>query len=289
MQRKALGKGLSALIPDRPLVPPETAAGGVRDIPLERIAPNPFQPRKTFDSQGLEELAASMKARGVIQPVLVREAGGGFELIAGERRWRAARQAGIPVIPAIVKKVSDRDALELALIENLQRQDLDPLEEAEAYRRLVREFDMTQEEVAAKVGKARATVANSLRLLALPAEVQAWIRSRELSVGHAKLLLGLSGKARQLAAAREIVGRGLTVRQARKLVQGKAKSKSRTTARASGDVHREAVEEELKRGLGTRVRIHEAGGRGSIEIAFYSPEERERLIGLLRRACDLKR
>ena len=287
MQRKALGKGLSALIPDRPAVPAGGALAGVREIPLDRIAPNPFQPRKAFDSQGLEDLAASMKERGVIQPVLVREAGRGFELIAGERRWRAARKAGIPVIPAIVRKVSDRDALELALVENLQREDLDPVEEAEAYARLVREFGLTQEEVAARVGKARATVANSLRLLALPAQVQAWIRGGELSVGHAKLLLGLKGKARQLAAARRIVAGGLTVRQARGVVRG-GSGPAAGARPPRRDVHLAAVEEELKRGLGTRVRIREARGRGTIEIAFYSPEERERLIGLFRRACDLK-
>ena len=285
MSRKALGKGLSALIRDKgvPVTEPPGEGDRVRAIPLHRITPNRRQPRKDFDSGGMEDLARSVKARGVIQPILVRESQGGFELIAGERRWRAAQQAGIASIPAIVRKVSDQDSLELALIENIQRENLNAMESAEAYDRLIQEFGLTQEKIAAKVGKSRSSVANILRLLLLPDEVQGYIREEKLSTGHAKALLSLTSHSQQAAAAREMIRKGLSVREAEKLVAAlTAKGKRLGPAKGVRDVHLAAVEEELKKSLGTKVRLHDRQGKGKIEIEYYSKKERERLIGMLR-------
>lgn len=231
----------------------------------------------------MEDLIRSIQSRGVIQPILVRRGNGGFELIAGERRWRAAKKAGILMIPAIIRKVSDQDSLELALIENLQRENLNSIEAAEAYERLIREFHLTQDEVSRKVGKKRSSVANTLRLLSLPEEVKKYIRMDKLTFGHAKALLSLPGKAKQIAVAREILRKGLSVRKAEELVRniisGKNHSKSKTR---KADIHLQAVEEELKKCLGTRVKLSDRKGRGRIEIEYYSKEERERLISILR-------
>jgi ParB family chromosome partitioning protein len=285
MSRKVLGKGLSALIRDKaaPLTPSEGKGGQVRAIPVHTILPNPHQPRKDFDSAGMEDLVRSVKDRGVIQPILVRESRGGFELIAGERRWRAAQQIGIDNIPAIVREVSDQDSLELALIENLQRENLNSIEAAQAYERLATEFHLTQKEISVKVGKKRSSVANILRLLTLPGEVQGYVRQDKLSAGHAKALLSLTSRPQQVAAAREIVRKDLSVRDAERLVgritTGRKKSRATKGAR---DVHLAAVEEELKKSLGTKVRLRDRKGKGKIEIEYYSQKERERLITLLR-------
>ncbi len=283
MSRKALGKGLSALIPDKPLPVPAAAAGsdGIREVPVQSVHPNPHQPRKNFAPDGMEELVRSVKQRGVIQPVLVRESQGGFQLIAGERRWRAARQAGMVKIPVIVRKVSDQDSLSLALIENLQRENLNPMEEAEAYERLLREFKLTQDEVARQVGKQRSSVANALRLLTLPAEVQGHVREGKLSAGHAKAILSLTRKPEQNAVVREILRRGLSVRETEALVR-KAGTPRALRRRPVKDVHLSAVEDALKRHLGTQVRIRDKKDKGRIEIEYYSRKERERLIAMLR-------
>ncbi len=290
MSRKALGKGLSALIPDKPLPVSALPGGndGVLEVPVQNVHPNPHQPRKDFAPDGMEDLVRSVKKRGVIQPVLVRESKGGFQLIAGERRWRAARQAGMLKIPVIVRKVSDQDSLELALIENLQREDLNPMEAAEAYERLLREFNLTQDEVARQVGKQRSSVANALRLLALPAEVQDYVRQGKLSAGHAKAILSLSRKPGQTAAAREILRRRLSVREAEALVR-KAAAGAKAAQRVSPvkDVHLAAVENELKRHLGTQVRIRDKKDKGKIEIEYYSKKERERLIVMLRGSAHI--
>jgi ParB family chromosome partitioning protein len=285
MQRKALGKGLSALIPDRPLVV-QAEGTGVLEIPVQKIFPNPRQPRKSFDPEGIAELVSSVRSRGVIQPILVREGNGGFELIAGERRWRAAKQAGILSIPAIVRKVSDQDSLQIALIENLQREDLNPMESAEAYERLIRDFDLTQEEISRQVGKKRSTITNVMRLLGLPAELKEYVREGKLTLGHAKAILSLPKKSQETTAGREIIRKGLSVRQAERLVQrisalGEGTTHSRNTTR---DVHIQAVEEELKRRMGTKVRILDRKDRGKIEIEYYSKKERERLISILRQS-----
>ncbi len=285
MSRKVLGKGLSALIRDKEVSAAELAGGGgrVRTIPLHRITPNRHQPRKDFDPAGMEDLVRSVKGRGVLQPILVRESQGGFELIAGERRWRAAQQAGISNIPAMVRKVSDQDSLELALIENIQRENLNAMESAEAYDRLIKVFGLTQEETAAKVGKNRSSVANILRLLTLPEEVQGYIREEKLSTGHAKALLSLTNGPQQVAAAREMIQKGLSVREAEKLVGALSAGRKRARpAKGVRDIHLVAVEEELKKSLGTKVRLRDRQGKGKIEIEYYSQKERERLIGMLR-------
>ncbi len=289
MSRKALGKGLSALIPDKPLSVPLSPAShdGVREVPVQNVYPNPNQPRKDFAPDGMEDLVRSVKKRGVIQPVLVRESKGGFQLIAGERRWRAARQAGMAKIPVIVRTVSDQDSLELALIENQQRENLNPMEAAEAYERLLKEFKLTQDEVARQVGKQRSSVANALRLLALPAEVQGYVRQGKLSAGHAKAILSLARKPEQTAVAREILRRGMSVREAEALVRKAAGAKGVARAKAVKDVHLSAVEDELKRHLGTQVRIRERKDKGKIEIEYYSKKERERLITMLRGSAHI--
>jgi ParB family chromosome partitioning protein len=287
MSRKVLGKGLSALIPDKPILvaKQETGEALVRDIPVQSILPNPHQPRKEFTIEGMEDLVRSVRNRGVIQPVLVRERDGGFELIAGERRWRAAQKAGIVSIPALIRKVSDQDSLELALIENLQRENLNPMEAAESYERLMKEFHLTQEEVSRKVGKQRSSIANALRLLMLPEELKGYVRQDKLSAGHAKALLSLSRPAQQIALGREILRKGLSVRETEARIRrgfpGKGRGAS-TKKEPSSDVHVQAVEEELKRGFGAKVRIHDRKGKGKIEISFSSPKERERIIALLR-------
>jgi ParB family chromosome partitioning protein len=223
MAKAALGKGLSALMGSAPaaLAAPEPVVErgeSVRQIPRARIVPSPLQPRKTFRPEELAEMVESIRERGVIQPLIVREVAGKFELIAGERRWRASGEAGLETLPAIVRTASDREVLELALIENLQRADLSPIEEAEAYARLIREFSLTQEDVAKQVGKGRVTVANAVRLLSLPEQIRAWLGSSDLSVGHAKVLLGLATADEQLLAAERIRKDNLSVRSAERLV-----------------------------------------------------------------------
>ncbi len=289
MSRKVLGKGLSALIPDKPIPAMQEVSGqeGVREIPVGSILPNPHQPRKEFTEEGMADLVRSVRSRGVIQPVLVRQRGREFELIAGERRWRAAQRAGIVNIQALVRKVSDQDSLELALIENLQREDLNPMEAAESYEQLMREFHLTQEEVSRKVGKQRSSVANALRLLSLPEELKGYLRRSKLTAGHAKALLSLSSPSQQIALGREIIRKGLSVRETENRIRKAASGGvGKTLRKKKSDIHVRAIEEELKRGFGTKVRIHDHRGRGKIEIVYTSPKERERLITLLREtAC----
>ncbi len=284
MQRKALGKGLSALIPDKPVTVTASAGPVVMEIPIQKIFPNPYQPRKDFNPDGMKDLIRSVKSRGLIQPVLVREGKGGFELIAGERRWRAAKKAGITSIPALVRNVSEQDSLEIALVENLQREDLNPMESAEAYERLTREFHLTQEDLSSRVGKKRTTITNTMRLLGLPHELKDYVRKNKLTAGHAKALLSLPGKAQQVAAGREIIRRSLSVRDAEKRVKKIIVEKNRgfKSSPKERDIHLIAVEEDLKRVLGTKVRIVGKKDRGKIEIEYYSKKERERLISLLR-------
>ncbi|MEK6777340.1 MAG: ParB/RepB/Spo0J family partition protein [bacterium] len=283
MQRKALGKGLSALIPDKPAVVKEVENRGIRNIPVDQILPNPHQPRKNFDPEAMADLERSIRKRGVIQPILVREGKHGFELIAGERRWRAAKQAGIMAIPAILQDVSDQDSLEIALIENLQREDLNPLDSAEAYERLIKEFHLTQEEISLQVGKQRPTITNILRLLSLPPELKAYVKQDKLTMGHAKAILSLGKKPQQISLGREIIRKGLSVRQAEQMAQ-KINAGLRETAPSARkkEIHLSAVEDELKRSLGTKVQILDRKEKGKIVIEYYSKTERERLISMLR-------
>ena len=282
-QRKALGRGLSAL-----LGTPDLETDQLREADIERILPNSHQPRKNFDEDALNELANSIRAHGVIQPLVVRPLDDGFfQLIAGERRWRAAQRAGLSRVPVVVRNTGEHDALEIALIENLQREDLNPIEEAQAYERLIVEFGLTQEEVARRVGKNRATIANMLRLLKLPPEVQQWLRENQLSTGHAKALLSLSDLNAILDSARKIIQGNYSVRQAETLVSRYVKSDGATEDSAVStevvDPNVKAAIHELERAAGTKVTIRESRGKGQIELHFFSFEEMNRLYeGLLR-------
>jgi ParB family chromosome partitioning protein len=276
-KRPALGKGLSALIPDVP----EPRVSPI-EVDVDRLAPNQFQPRSRMESAGLDDLARSIKSNGVIQPIIVRKIGDRFQIIAGERRWRAAKMAGLLRVPIVVRDVApgrESSLLEMALIENLQREDLNPIEEAVAYRRLMEEFQMTQDAVAAAVGKDRATVANTIRLLKLPDEVQAEVASGSLSMGHARALLALEKEADQRQTAREIIARGLSVRETESLVRNGAAGTIPPLRKPPKlpDVHTRAAEERLRLALGTRVRIVRKGKAGRIEISFGSEEELIRL------------
>ena len=282
-QRKALGRGLSAL-----LGTPDLETDQLREVDIDRILPNSHQPRKNFDQDALNDLANSIRAHGVVQPLVVRPLDDGFfQLIAGERRWRASQLAGLPRVPVVVRETGEHDALEIALIENLQREDLNPMEEAQAYERLIVDFGMTQEEVAKRVGKNRATIANMLRLLKLPAEVQQWLRENQLSTGHAKALLSLSDLSAILDSARKIIQGNYSVRQAEMLVSRYSKTAAgKDETAGSGEIadpNVKAAIHALEQALGTKVSIQESGGKGKIELHFFSFEEMNRLYeGLLR-------
>jgi ParB family chromosome partitioning protein len=278
-KRPALGKGLSALIPDAP----EPGASSA-EVDIDRLTPNDFQPRALVDDARLDDLARSIKANGVIQPIVVRRVGDRFQIIAGERRWRAARMAGLVRVPISVRDVApgqERSLLEMALIENIQREDLNPIEQALAYRRLSDEFQLKQDDIALALGKDRATIANHVRLLKLPEEIQATVAAGALSMGHARALLGLRMETEQRRLAREIIARALSVRETESMVKRMADSgrdqPAAATAPAPVDVHTRAAEERLRLALGTRVRIVRHGARGRIEIAFNSEEELIRL------------
>ena len=279
-RRPALGKGLSALIPDAPEAPRQ----GPIEVDIDLLSPNEQQPRLQMDDGKLEELARSIRANGIIQPILVRRTGASFRIIAGERRWRAAQRAGLHTVPVVVRDVpdgSDKQLLELALIENIQRENLNPLDEALAYQRLVDEFALTQEQIAAAVGKDRSSVANFMRLLKLPEEVRASLAAGALSMGHARALLALPDEAGQRHAAREVISRGLSVRDAEALVKKLAAPARRGVAPATApeqkDVHTQAAEDRMRFALGTKVRIVRRGQGGSIEIAFGSEDELNRI------------
>lgn len=272
--KTALGKGLESLLPEK--------TEEIINIDITRIIPGEQQPRKVFKDTSLHDLAASIKEKGVLQPVIVSRTGDGtFRLIAGERRWRASSLAGLKKIPAIVREVSSADSLEIALIENIQREDLNPVETAEAFHRLTRDFNLTQEELSAKVGKDRATVANYLRLLKLPDEIKTFINDGALSMGHARAILSIEGRANQLEAARRIIHKGLSVRETESLAKRWSSEAKKKATHHRKDPQIEALQERLIRGLGTKVRIHHKGKRGRIEIEYYSLEELDRLLEIL--------
>lgn len=291
MAKAALGKGLGALIstkPASPLVSPTPVVESgerVQLVPLSRIVPSPFQPRTVFRDDHIDELVSSIKEHGIIQPLIVRMRGDQMELIAGERRWRASQKVGLAEAPVIVREASDRDVLELALIENLQREDLNPIEEARAFARLAREFGEKQEEIAQKVGKSRAAVANSMRLLELDDEVQGWLVQDRVSVGHAKVLLSLKSHEEQRLLADEIIRRALTVRAAEKLVashfekNGALKpTRSATTASAGLSPALAHLQNRLQQHLATHVELHHGPKRGRIEIEYYGNDDLQRLL-----------
>jgi ParB family transcriptional regulator, chromosome partitioning protein len=281
MRRRALGKGLGSLLPERPVA---AAGGGLLQIEVGSVVPNPNQPREHFDQAELEDLAASIRTAGILQPILVRETGSGFELIAGERRWRAARIAGLSKIPAIVQTAGGERSLELALIENIQREQLNPLEEARAFSTLMSSHDLTQEQIAARVGRHRSSIANALRLLKLPAPVQEMLRDGRLSAGHARALLSLEDEEEILQAAHAMLAAGSSVRSAEQMAREKKPAKARAAGdgESAVDPNVRDAEVRLQRALGTKVRIRSTGeGRGCIEIEFYSDEELQQLFETL--------
>ena len=304
MAKPALGRGLGALLGgNAPVVRPpaspahllgtalaEPAADHrerVQKVPLTRIRPCPFQPRKDFSAESLRELADSIREQGIVQPLIVRDKGDHLELIAGERRWRASQLLNLSEVPVILREADDRAVLELALIENLQRENLNPIEEANGYSQLIETFQLKQEEVAQKVGKSRTVVANALRLLKLPPALQNYIRDGRLSVGHAKVILGLATEKDQKAAAERVLKEGLNVRQMEQLVAKLAnRAAGVVTLPAkitplSTDTHVSDLESKLRETFGTKVQMRYAAGKGSVEISFYSDAELERILQLL--------
>ncbi|MCS6954029.1 MAG: ParB/RepB/Spo0J family partition protein [Bryobacterales bacterium] len=292
--RRALGKGLSALLPQRPLYlrqpqrsePPTPQAHperSVLEVPVDAISPNPAQPRSSFDADKLQELANSIRASGVIQPLLVRRKGIGFELVAGERRWRAAKIAGLDTVPVLVEDVSDDRLIEVALIENIQREDLNPIEVATALQRLIREHGLSHDEVARRTGKDRSTVTNLLRLLKLPHDVQQMLAERRLSMGHARAILGLPTEDLQRRVAEKAASQGLSVRQVERLVRRMTETRDpKPPDEAPGDPNVRAAILELERVLGTRVRIvARSENRGQIEIEYYSADDLHRIYSLI--------
>jgi ParB family chromosome partitioning protein len=280
LDRKGLGKGLSALIPAA-----ETA--GVMELELDSIALNPRQPRKTLDESAIRELAASIREHGIIQPVVVRPSGEGrYELVAGERRLRAARIAGLRKVPALVREMKDQQSLEVALIENIQREDISPMDAARAYRRLIEEFDLSQEELASRLGKSRSAIANTLRLLQLPESIQQRVEKGELSEGHARALLSIPTMNGQLLVADEVVRKGASVREAERMARAwnsaaKKAAVSRETSSHPALAELAAVEEQLRDLFKTRVRVVYAEDRGKIEIEFYGQDDLNRILELI--------
>lgn len=286
--KRRLGRGLGALIP-------EIAGGGsaLQEIELEKIRPNPHQPRIRFDQEKLHELAESIRAHGVVQPVLVAPAGEEYVLVAGERRYRAAKLAGLSTIPAVARELDRSTMLQIALIENLQREDLNPVEEASAYRQLIEQFNFTQEELAHRLGKSRSAIANTMRLLSLPAEVKEALARGEISAGQARPLLRLPEEGSQRELAQQIIREGLTARAVEKLAArwGKetapaATPKPKTAPPNSGILYRQDAQERLQRYLGTRVRLQARKNGGTIEVDFFGDEDLERLIGLILASTD---
>lgn len=277
-KRPALGRGLSALIPDTPVAPAQSSSSErALDVDSDLLRPNKFQPRTHMDDERIEELARSIRSNGIIQPIVVRKVDGGYEIVAGERRWRAAQRAGLHKVPIVVRDIPEDRLLAAALIENIQREDLNPIEEATAYRRLAEEFQLTQDQIAEAVGKDRSSVANYVRLLKLPAEIRQHVGSGALSMGHARAILGLADEASQLRVSRDVIAKGLSVRETEALVK-KAAQPATVKEEAPKDVHTRAAEDRLRFALGTRVRIARRGKGGKIEIDFANENELQRLF-----------
>lgn len=283
-KKLALGRGLGALIPDSDSSPNTSDDYFLCDIGL--IRPNRFQPRRDFSEGDLEELVSSIREQGILQPLIVRKSEAGFELIAGERRLRASRRAGLAQVPVVVKVVNDDKLLELSLVENIQRADLNPIEEAEAYHRLITQFNLTQDQAAARVGKSRSAVANFLRLRQLPEQIKESIVAGGLSMGHARALLSSENPAQQLTAWRAVIAKGLSVRETEDLMRRlKAEKKApRVSMKSSDAAHLTGLAEDLARQLGTKVTIRTSGRQGRIEIEFYTNDDLDRLVERLRQS-----
>ncbi len=277
MMKRALGRGLGALLP-----PPAESreSGRLLEVPIGSVLPNPYQPRKRFSPESLDELAASIRASGVLQPIVVRRRGEQYEILVGERRWRAARQAGLERVPAVVREASDAEALELALVENLLREDLNPLDEAEAYHRLIGEFGWSQDDLAQRIGKDRSSIANALRLRRLPEVVQEDLRTGRLTMGHARALLGLPTATAQLRLREQILAQDWSVRATEAGVRARRQLPPRGRRRSP---ETEALEEELRQALGARVRVVGSLTRGRIELPYRSTAELEQLHAVLTR------
>ena len=297
MAKTGLGRGLSSLLGARSPADKKTKSGKKpastltpaiaktpNEVPVGEILPGAMQPRNGIDDDSLNELAESIRENGIMQPLVVRPREGGYELIAGERRWRASQMAGLATVPIVIRDVDDRTALELALVENLQRENLDPIEEAKGYAQLMDQFDLTQEEIATKVGKNRATVANTLRLIKLPAEVQAYVRDGLFSSGHAKAILGLKNAKDQIAAAKRVIKKELSVRQAEELVAALGQATPDKTKRGSAvkrsatDAHILDLESKLQEKIGTKVLLRYRKGKGSVDIKFFNDEDLQRIL-----------
>ena len=294
MAKQALGKGLGALIKksSAPAIIDTTSSVDdlkrVRDVPLDQIVPSPLQPRLQFIESPLDDLMESIRQHGIIQPLIVRPVNGKLELIAGERRWRASKKLGLATVPIIERVASDRDVLEMALIENLQREDLNPIEEAAGYVRLAEEFALKQEEIATRVGKSRASVANAMRLLGLHQDIQILVAQTRLSVGHAKAILSIKDHDTQLLAADQVIRRQLTVRATEKLAQsllnqdsGTSGDAKKTPAVREVDIHVRAITNRLREHLATHVAIQHSSKKGKIEIEYYGDDDLQRLIDLI--------
>jgi ParB family transcriptional regulator, chromosome partitioning protein len=275
LKKVILGRGLDALIPT------EREGYGYMLLGIEEMRPNMFQPRKDFDEEGIEELASSIQEKGIIQPLIVRKTENGYEIIAGERRWRAAQKVGLTKVPVIIKDVSDREVLELALVENLQREDLNPVEEATAYEQLIEDFGLTHEEISKRIGKERSTITNQLRLLKLPDEVKQSLIRGEITAGHARAILSLQSYSKSKEVLESIKREKLSVRKTEKLVQKLSEEKEQTVKLHDIDPYIDHLTDELKRTLGTQVKIIDKGGKGKIEVEYYSKDELERLIEIL--------
>lgn len=274
--KKGLGKGLGALIPQGSVF---TGGRTIVNVDVAQIIPNPRQPRTVFSDDNLEELANSIKSKGIAQPILTRMRNGKYELIAGERRWRAAKKAGLAAIPAIIKDFSDEEALEIALIENIMREDLNPMDEAEAYARLSKEFNLTQNDIAQKVGKDRSTVANMMRLMDLPKDIQESLRKDKISVGHARALLSIADQAKQISLWKNIIQKNLSVRDIEALISGHPHAKKGGRKKAvTKNTELLSIAENLTTHLGTKVKLFGDTSKGKIEIFYYSKEDLERLL-----------
>lgn len=278
-KRKALGKGLSALIPQENDV--ETGEQIFIQCPIEEIEPNPYQPRHTFKSEELEELVSSVKEKGIITPLLVSKAETGYRLIAGERRWRAAQKAGLETVPVVVREITPIESLELALIENIHRKDLNPIEEALAYQRWLEDTKTTQEALAKSLGKERSTITNMLRLLKLPKSVQKDIIEERLSMGHARVLAGINDRDEQMRIRAVIINKALSVRQTEQLVKKGGRAPNSKKNVAPRQSYFQSLTDNLKRSLGTKVEIKKRGKKGTIIIHFFSDDELDRLLDVL--------
>jgi ParB family transcriptional regulator, chromosome partitioning protein len=285
MMKRALGRGLGALLPPaaEPIAAAESGTSRLLAVPVEQLGPNPYQPRKSFSPEALDELAASIKASGLLQPIVARRRGEQYEILVGERRWRAAQQAGLAEVPVVVRDASDAEALELALVENLLREDLNPLEEADAYQRLMAEFGWTQDELARRIGRDRSSIANALRLRRLPEVIQEDLRSGRLTMGHARALLGLETAAAQLRLREQILAQDWSVRTTEAGVRKARAARPRGRGRVP---EVEALEEELRLALGTRVKLAGSLVRGRIELPYTSGPELERLHARLTRGTQ---